>query len=123
MESKPQQLSSRGVRLRHLTRSSLTGHCTRCTSLLATLEPLTAARFPSRDFAMPLQTSSVLTLPAELLRRIVDMAIDDGRWEDLTTLFSILRACRVFYDVAAPLYWRVSSRPSVSRPLLASEAS
>ncbi|BGP10495.1 hypothetical protein JCM10049v2_006385 [Rhodotorula toruloides] len=34
------------------------------------------------------------------------MAIDDGRWEDLTTLFSILRACRVFYDVAAPLYWR-----------------
>ncbi|GAA6045357.1 hypothetical protein NBRC10513_007731 [Rhodotorula toruloides] len=56
---------------------------------------------------MPPQTSSVLTLPVELLRRIVDMAVDDGRWEDLTTVESVMRVSRAFYGIAAPMRWRV----------------
>ncbi|KAL7343616.1 Proteophosphoglycan 5 [Rhodotorula toruloides] len=45
---------------------------------------------------MPLQPSSVLTLPVELLRRIVDMAVDDGRWEDLTTVESLMRVIDLY---------------------------
>ncbi|BGO94317.1 hypothetical protein NBRC10512_002766 [Rhodotorula toruloides] len=56
---------------------------------------------------MPLQPSSVLTLPVELLRRIVDMAVDDGRWEDLTTVESLMRVSRAFNGIAAPIRWRV----------------
>ncbi|GJN90719.1 hypothetical protein Rhopal_003733-T1 [Rhodotorula paludigena] len=45
-------------------------------------------------------------LPSELKLLIIEMAIDDGRWEDLTTLEAILQVDRECHQLAAPIFWK-----------------
>ncbi|GAA5996738.1 uncharacterized protein JCM10292_003173 [Rhodotorula paludigena] len=45
-------------------------------------------------------------LPSELKLLIIEMAIDDGRWEDLTRLEAILQVDRECHQLAAPIFWK-----------------
>ncbi|GAA6039307.1 hypothetical protein JCM8097_003255 [Rhodosporidiobolus ruineniae] len=46
------------------------------------------------------------SLPVELQVRIVNEAVDDVRWVDLTTVESLMLTSRAMYGLAAPMFWR-----------------
>ncbi|BGP19112.1 hypothetical protein JCM10213v2_007199 [Rhodosporidiobolus nylandii] len=53
------------------------------------------------------QRASIASLPLELRVKILEMAIDDGRWEDMTTLEAVMLVNKACFAVAAPVFWRV----------------
>ncbi|GAA6039318.1 hypothetical protein JCM8097_003263 [Rhodosporidiobolus ruineniae] len=47
------------------------------------------------------------SLPVELQAKIVNEAVDDVRWVDLTTVESLMLTSKAMYELAAPTFWRV----------------
>ncbi|GAA6039310.1 hypothetical protein JCM8097_003256 [Rhodosporidiobolus ruineniae] len=46
------------------------------------------------------------SLPVELQAEIVTLALDDGRWWDLSTAESLMLVCKGMWELAAPVFWR-----------------
>lgn len=57
-------------------------------------------------------------LPLEIRFKILDMAVDYGRWEDLAWLEGLMRCCKDVNEAAVPRFWKVCPVLRLFRSLL-----